>query len=84
MTLRQRLGKLILSTLIAGLAIGAASMGGCSSEVGSAPSGKEAARAILTKDEDPSEGGTAKGKGKNSAAEKKSIKGRVLGAGGEK
>ena len=79
MIVRQRFEKLILLTLIPCLVIAAASLGGCSSEVGSAPSSKEAAPKALAGDESKSE----RSKGSSKVVEQmKSFKSRVLNQAG--
>jgi hypothetical protein len=79
MTVRRGFKKLFLSTLIPCLVIASASLGGCSSEVGSAPSSKEAAGKPVVIEESKSE----RSKGSSKAVEqKKSFKSRVLGQAG--
>jgi len=79
MTVRRRFEKLILSTLIPSLIIAAASMGGCSSEVGNAPSSKDSAPKVLAGNDSESE----RSKGSSKAVEQmKSFKSRVLGQAG--
>jgi len=81
MMVRQWSERVVISGVIPCLLLGIGSLGGCSSEVGTAASGKDGAGKTPAVVESSSE----RSKGSSKAVEKlKSIKSRTLGSGGER